>query len=83
MVAQGEGEGSGMDWEFGVSRCKLLHLEWMSNEVIPCDTGNFIQSPGIEHDGRYYEKRMSIYVCLGHFAVQQKLADCKSAIIKN
>ena len=20
-----------MDWEFGVSRCKLLHLEWMGN----------------------------------------------------
>ena len=26
--------GSGMDWEFGVDRCKLLHLEWISNEVL-------------------------------------------------
>ena len=32
--AKGEGRGGGMDWEFGVSRCKLLHLEWMSNEVL-------------------------------------------------
>ena len=24
---QGEGGGSGMDWESGVNRCKLLHLE--------------------------------------------------------
>ena len=24
--------GSGMDWEFGVDRCKLLHLEWISCE---------------------------------------------------
>ena len=24
---QGGGEGSGMDWEFMVSRCKRLHLE--------------------------------------------------------
>ena len=24
---QGEGEASGMDWEFWVGRCKLLHLE--------------------------------------------------------
>ena len=24
----GGGGGSGMDWEFGVNRCKLLHLEW-------------------------------------------------------
>ena len=23
MVAKGEGHGKGMDWEFGVSRCKL------------------------------------------------------------
>lgn len=23
---QGEGGGSGMDWEFGVSRCKLLQF---------------------------------------------------------
>ena len=26
-VCQGAGGGSGMDWEFGVTRCKLLHLE--------------------------------------------------------
>ena len=24
-----------MDWKFGVSSCKLLHLEWISNEVLP------------------------------------------------
>ena len=24
---QGEGGGSGMDWEFVVNRCKLLHLD--------------------------------------------------------
>ena len=23
------------DWEFGVSRCKLLHLGWISNKVLP------------------------------------------------
>ena len=36
VVAKGEWEevgGSGMDWEFGVSRCKLLHLEWINNEI--------------------------------------------------
>ena len=30
---QGGGR-SGVDWEFGVSRCKLLHLEWISNEIL-------------------------------------------------
>ena len=33
-VAKGAEGQSGMDWEFGVSRCKLLHLEWISNEVL-------------------------------------------------
>ena len=26
-------EGGGMDWEFGVITYKLLHLEWISNEI--------------------------------------------------
>ena len=34
--------GSGMDWESGVNRCKLLHLEWISNEILLCSTGNSI-----------------------------------------
>ena len=29
VVATGEGGGSGMDREFGVGGCKLLHLGWM------------------------------------------------------
>ena len=46
-----------MDGEFGVGRCELLHFEWISNEVLLCSTGNSIQSLGIEHDGRQYEKK--------------------------
>ena len=41
-----------MNGEFGVSRWKLLHLEWISNEVLLYSTGNCIQSLGIEHYGR-------------------------------
>ena len=52
VVAEGERGGSGMDWEFGDSRHKLLHLEWISNEILLYSTGNNIQSLGIEHDGR-------------------------------
>ena len=37
----GGGE-SGMDWEFGVNRYKLLHLEWISNEVLLYSTENCI-----------------------------------------
>ena len=32
-VCQGWG-GSEMDGEFGVSRCKLLPLEWVNNEIL-------------------------------------------------
>ena len=52
MVAKGEVGGSGMDWEFEVSRCKLLHLEWIDNKVLLYSTGKQIQTPGIDHDGR-------------------------------
>ena len=44
--------GSGMDWKFRVSRCKLLHVEWISNEILLYSTGNTIQSLVMEHDGR-------------------------------
>ena len=37
---QGEGGRSGMDREFGVSRCKLLYLEWISNQALLYNTGN-------------------------------------------
>ena len=51
-VPRGEQEGSGMDGEFGVGRCKLLYLEWLSNKVLLYSTGNYVQSLGTEHDGR-------------------------------
>ena len=39
---QGGGGRSGMDWESGVNRCKLLHMEWVNNEVLHYSTGNYI-----------------------------------------
>ena len=33
-------EGSGMNGEFGVGRCKLLDLEWISSGVLLYSTGN-------------------------------------------
>ena len=77
-----------MDWEFGVSRCKLLHLEWMRNEVLMYSTENYIQSFVTEHD-RIWEKECIdmcvtgslcfMYLCR---CIQQKLTQlCKSTII--
>ena len=52
IVTKGELGESGMDREFGVGRGKLLHLEWISNEILLYRTVNHIQSPGIDNDGR-------------------------------
>ena len=52
VVANGEEGGSGIDGEFGVGRCQLFHLEWISNEVLLNSTGNYSHSPGIDHNGR-------------------------------
>ena len=49
---QGEGGGIRIDQKFGVSTCKLLYLEWITNEILRFSTGNYIQSLWIEHNGR-------------------------------
>ena len=54
VVAKEEEGGRGMDWEFGVSRCKLLHLEWVNNKVLLCSTRNYIQSPDLDHNEKEY-----------------------------
>ena len=48
-------------WEFGISRCKLLYGEWINNKVLLYSTGNYIQYPVINHNGKEYEKE-DIYV---------------------
>ena len=53
--------GSGMGWDFGVNGCKLLHLEWIINEMLLYSTGNYIYSLEMEHDGRLCEKKVYIY----------------------
>ena len=53
--------GRGRDWELGISRCKLLYIGWINNKVLLCCTGNYIQYPGINHDGKEMQK--------SHFAV--------------
>ena len=34
VAAWGGERGSRMDWELGVNGCKLLPLEWISNEML-------------------------------------------------
>ena len=78
------GSGEGVGWtRIGVSRCQLLPLERINNKVLLCSAGNYLQSLGIEHDGRQHEKK-TMYIYLHVYAyIQQKLAQhCKSTIMK-
>ena len=52
VEAKGAGGEGGMDWEFGISRRKLLRIEWINNKALLCSTGNYIQYPVINHKGK-------------------------------
>ena len=61
MVAKGERAGRRMEWEVGVSGCKLLYIEWILHS-----TKNYIQYPMINHNGkrRYVLKTKQNKVCI-------------------
>ena len=81
VLTKGEGVGGGMEWEVGVSRYKILYIEWINNKVLLYSTENYIQYPMINYNGKEYIKRKKacvcvcvciyIYIKLNHFAVQQ------------
>ena len=48
--------------EFGISRCKLLYIEWINNKVQLYSTGSYIQYPVINHMEKNMEK--NVYVCI-------------------
>ena len=52
-----------MGWEFGVGRRKLLHLEWINYKVLLYSTANYMQSPGIDHNGKEYLKK-NVSMCI-------------------
>ena len=69
MVAKGDGSGRGRDWELGISRYKLVYIEWINNKVLLYSTRNYVQYPVINHDGKEYEKecvcvRACVCVCV-------------------
>ena len=43
-----KGARRGMDWEFGISRCKLLYIEQINSKVQLYRTRNYIQYSGIK-----------------------------------
>ena len=52
LLPRGRGVREGMDWEFGISRHKLLYIKWINNEVLQYTTGSYIQYPVINQNGK-------------------------------
>ena len=44
-----------------MNRCKVVYVEWINNKVLLYSTGNYIQYPVINRNGKEYEKEY-IYV---------------------
>ena len=61
VFAKGERVGGGVEWEFGISGCKLLYIEWINNKVLIYSTGNYIQYRMINHNGKEYKECIHMY----------------------
>ena len=51
-----------MDWDFGIGRGKVLHLEWTNNKVLMYSTGNHIQYPATNYNGKEDKKNACMYI---------------------
>ena len=45
VVAKGDREIGGKDWEFGISGCKLVYIGWINSKVLLYSTGYYVQYP--------------------------------------
>ena len=62
VADKGEGVGKGKEWEVGVSRCKLLCIEWINKKVLLYSTEN-IKYLMINDNGKeYLKKNVYLYV---------------------
>ena len=61
VFAKQRGSGGGVDYEFGISRCKLLYEAWINKKVLLYSTGIYIRYPVINHNGKEYKKEC-IYI---------------------
>ena len=54
-LPRGSGSGGGMEWEFGMSRYKLVYVGWIPNKVLWYSIGGCMQYLVINHNGKEYE----------------------------
>ena len=63
MVTKGEKDRERTDWEFGVSKCKLLYVGWINNKVLLYNSGNYIKYFEKNHNGKEHEKVSVQFSC--------------------
>ena len=81
MVASGKGVGGGMEGEIRVSRCKLLYVGCIDKILLYSTENYYIPCPVINRNGKeYIYIKKDMYIYLNHFAAQQQLTHCKSAV---
>ena len=75
---QGKGWGNGMNWEFGISRYKLLPIKWIDDKGLLYSTENYIQFPEIDHGGWQIiqKKKKNVYI----YIYMTELLCCSSEI---
>ena len=55
------GAGRRIEWEFGISRCKLLPIEWITDMMLLESAGNHFQYAAINQcPGKRVQKRMCV-----------------------
>ena len=70
-----------MNKEFGIRRCKLLYIGWMNNKVLLYSTGNYIQYPVINHNGKeYFLKNVYVYITESLFVLNCSVVSDFSAM---
>ena len=60
-LPRGRGGRGGLGWQFGISRCKLLYIEWINNKVLLYNTGNYIPYPVINYIGKEKKKSRGFF----------------------
>ena len=74
VVAKGERHGGGKNWQLGISGCKLLYKGWINNKVLLYSTGNYIQYPVINHNGKEDDKEY-IWITLPYIRNQHNIVN--------
>ena len=62
-LPKGKVGGGGINQESGISRYKPLYIKQINNTVLLYSTGNYIQYPLINPNGKQYEKEYIYFSC--------------------